>query len=181
MMQPVGHLCHSLLDSVKQIYVPPLLGTPELVAALQVGSHTCRVEGPFPSLSCWSHCIWCSPGCSWLSGLQVHIDLSCWASHPWTFQSPSPQSCFPSTFCPACICARGCSDPGSWPYTWPCWTLWDFHRSTSQTCQGPFGFCIPSFHHVDCTTQLGVISKFTENELDPTVYVTDKDVKWCWS
>lgn len=35
----------------------------------------------------------------------------------------------------------------------------------------------PSLCHIDCTTQLGVISKFAEGELSRTVYVTDKDIK----
>ncbi|GAB0195895.1 hypothetical protein GRJ2_002054800 [Grus japonensis] len=40
---------------------------------------------------------------------------------------------------------------------------------------------IPSLQHVDHTTQLGVVSKLAEGALDPTVHVTDKDVKQCWS
>jgi len=33
---------------------------------------------------------------------------------------------------------------------------------------------IPSFCHISCTTQLGVISRLAEGALDPTVHVTDK-------
>ncbi|KAK4832076.1 hypothetical protein QYF61_020632 [Mycteria americana] len=35
--------------------------------------------------------------------------------------------------------------------------------------------------HVNCTTQLGVICKLAEAALDPTVYVTDEDIKQHWS
>lgn len=38
---------------------------------------------------------------------------------------------------------------------------------------------IPSVLHVDCTTQLGVVSKIAEGALNPTVDVTKKDVKLC--
>ena len=36
---------------------------------------------------------------------------------------------------------------------------------------------IPSLWCVNCTPQLGVISKLTEGALDPTVSVTDEDIK----
>ncbi len=37
-----------------------------------------------------------------------------------------------------------------------------------------YGF--PSFNHISCTTQLGVICKLTESALDPVIYVTDVQV-----
>ncbi|KAJ7407487.1 Glutamyl aminopeptidase [Willisornis vidua] len=40
---------------------------------------------------------------------------------------------------------------------------------------------ILSLQHVDCTTELGVVSKLSEGALNPTVHVADKDVKWHWS
>ncbi|KAK4808149.1 hypothetical protein QYF61_000129 [Mycteria americana] len=40
---------------------------------------------------------------------------------------------------------------------------------------------IPSLQCVDCTTQLGVVSKLAEGALNPTAPVTDKDVKRCRS
>ena len=40
---------------------------------------------------------------------------------------------------------------------------------------------IPSLWCVDCTTQLGVISKLAESALDATVNVTDEDIKDCQS
>ena len=36
---------------------------------------------------------------------------------------------------------------------------------------------IPSLQHVSCTTQIGVIGKHAEGALNPTVHVTDKDVR----
>ncbi|PKU41812.1 hypothetical protein llap_7885 [Limosa lapponica baueri] len=40
---------------------------------------------------------------------------------------------------------------------------------------------IPSLQRVDCTTQLGVVSKLAEGALYPTVRVSNKDVKQPWS
>ena len=36
---------------------------------------------------------------------------------------------------------------------------------------------IPSLRCVSCTTQLGVICRLAEGALDPTVYVSDEDIK----
>ncbi|KAK4810921.1 hypothetical protein QYF61_013329 [Mycteria americana] len=36
---------------------------------------------------------------------------------------------------------------------------------------------IPSLQQINCTTQLGVIRKLAEGALNPTVYVTDEDIK----
>lgn len=36
---------------------------------------------------------------------------------------------------------------------------------------------IPSIQSADCTSQLGVLAKLAEGELNPTVHVVDKDVK----
>ena len=37
--------------------------------------------------------------------------------------------------------------------------------------------CIPSHQDVDCISQLCVIGKLAEGAFNPTVHVTDKDVK----
>ncbi|KAK4810873.1 hypothetical protein QYF61_013281 [Mycteria americana] len=39
---------------------------------------------------------------------------------------------------------------------------------------------IPSLQRINCTTQLGVISKLAEGALNPTVYVIDEDIKYCY-
>lgn len=39
---------------------------------------------------------------------------------------------------------------------------------------------VPPFYCVNCSTQFGVISRLGEGMLDPTVFVTDKDVKEHW-
>jgi len=36
---------------------------------------------------------------------------------------------------------------------------------------------IPSFCHINCITQLGIISKVAEGALNPITYVIDKDIK----
>ena len=63
-----------------------------------------------------------SPGYGWLSGLQVHIAGSCWASHPPVPPSPSPQGCSRTTLCPACNSVWVCPNPRAGPCAWPCWT-----------------------------------------------------------
>jgi len=40
---------------------------------------------------------------------------------------------------------------------------------------------IPSLQRVDHTTELGVINRFAKGALNPTVHVTNKDVKQHWS
>lgn len=40
---------------------------------------------------------------------------------------------------------------------------------------------IPSLRFVSCTTQLGVICKFSEGALSPNVCVFDEDIKQYWS
>jgi len=40
---------------------------------------------------------------------------------------------------------------------------------------------IPSFYCVNCTTQLGVVSRLAEGTLYPIIYVIDKDVEEHWS
>jgi len=39
---------------------------------------------------------------------------------------------------------------------------------------------IPSFHCINCNTQLGVISKLAKGVLNPIIYIIDKDVKEYW-
>ena len=39
---------------------------------------------------------------------------------------------------------------------------------------------IPSLQRVDHITQLGVTGQLAEGALNPTVCVTDKDIKQCW-
>lgn len=57
-----------------------------------------------------------------------------------------------------------------WPgCTWPCSALWHSHGITSWVCAGPSGW--------QPVSQLGVICKFAEAALDPTLYVIDENVK----
>ncbi|KAK4829839.1 hypothetical protein QYF61_006849 [Mycteria americana] len=51
--------------------------------------------------------------------------------------------------------------------------LLNIMRFTSQGSS----VCIPSFNCINCTSQLGVICKLAESALNPTVYVTDEDIK----
>jgi len=40
---------------------------------------------------------------------------------------------------------------------------------------------ISSFCHINCSIQLGIVSKVAEGALNPIMYVTDEDVKEYWS
>lgn len=66
-----------------QVCVFLVLRAPEEDAVLQVGSHKTRATESPPSPCC----LRCSPGHSWLYGLQVHIARTCWAFH--NLKSPS--------------------------------------------------------------------------------------------
>jgi len=48
-------------------------------------------KDPFPQPA--GHCFWCSPGYSWLSGLQGHIAGSCSAYHPPVPPGPFQEGC----------------------------------------------------------------------------------------
>lgn len=67
----------------------------------------------------------------WLSGLQVHISRSCWASHP-----PTPPGCSPGAALrslsapPGCVCARG------WPNS-PAPGLADLHKADTDPALQP--------------------------------------------
>ena len=110
----------------------------------------------------------CSPGYGWLSGLRAHIAGSCPAVHPPVPPSPSLQGCSQSFHRPACIDTRGCRDPGAGLAL----GLVEPH----EVHMGPFLDLvqvplngIPSLRCVNRTTQLGVICKFAEGALDPTM------------
>lgn len=85
----------------------------------------------WPPLTCWSHFCGCSPRCSWLSGLQIHMAGLLIASCQTTSPSASSPGCSQSILCSACICAQDCPSPE--PYTRPCCS-WGC-RPTSQACQ----------------------------------------------
>ena len=58
--------------------------------------------------------------------------------------------------------------------------LHEFHMgSLLQPVKVPLDGIL-SLKYIKCTTQLGVICKFAKGALDPTVHVTDEDIKQYW-
>lgn len=67
-------------------------------------------------------------------------------------------------------------DPGGGPWTCPCWTLWGSHKWTLKPVKVLLDD-IPSLQRVNCTKQLGVISKLAEGAWNPTAHVNNKNVE----
>lgn len=83
-----------------------------------------------------------------------------------TSTSTSPQDCFQCVLHPACVCAGDYIDQHA-----------ELHEVFTSLPQKPVKVIldgIPSLQGVDCTTQLGIISKLAKSALDPTVHDTDK-------
>ncbi|KAK4819077.1 hypothetical protein QYF61_025310 [Mycteria americana] len=128
-LQPTDHLHGPPLDSLQQLHVLLMLGTPELDAVLQVGPHQHGAEGRITSLDLLATLLLMQPRDLALGLVELH-----------EVQTGPPL------------------------------------KSVKVPPDG-----IPSLQCVDCTTQLGVISKLAEGALNPTVHVTNKDVKQCRS
>lgn len=114
-----------------------MLGTSELNTVLQVESHKGRAEGESLPSNCWSQFL-CSPGYSWLSGLQALIAGSHQTFHLPVFPSPSLCGCSPSICQPVFTGVWNCPDPGTGTFTWSCWTLWGRQRPTFRACESPY-------------------------------------------
>ncbi|KAK4832392.1 hypothetical protein QYF61_022247 [Mycteria americana] len=170
------HFCGPPLDPLQQVRVLLMLGAPELNAVLQAGSHESGVEGqnhlPQPAgHAC--HAVQdmiCLPGCE--RTLSAHVQLFI-HQYPQVFLHRAalnpfiPQPVFVLGIAPTHVqdLALGLLEPH------------EVHMCPPlQLVQVPLGG-IPSFQLVDCTTQLDVISKCAEGALNPTVHVTNKDVK----
>ncbi|KAK4827794.1 hypothetical protein QYF61_021747 [Mycteria americana] len=165
------------LDSLQQVHVLLMLGAPELNAVLQVGSHKSRVEGENPPPRPAGHASFDaaqdtvgSLGCK--RTLLGHVDLVInqqpqvlllrSALNPF-----STQAVFVFGIAPTHVqdLALG---------------LVELHEACTGPSLKPVKVPldgIPSLQSIDCTTQLGVVSKLAEGALNPTVHVTDKDVK----
>jgi len=76
---------------------------------------------------------------------------------------------------PVCTHTWDCHDPSAALRSWPCSVSLGSCRPTFQACPGP-----PGWHplHLLCQLpQLSLVSSVNLVILDPTVYVTDKDVQ----
>ncbi|KAK4829762.1 hypothetical protein QYF61_006486 [Mycteria americana] len=180
-LQPSDHFHGPPLDSLQQVHVLLMLGAPELDTVLQVGWHKSRVEGenhhPRPA------------GHASFDAAQDTVDfLGCkrtLLSHVELLIDQHPQV----------LLLRAALNPFS---TQPVFVLGIAPTHVQDLALGLFELHevhtvpplkpvkvpldgIPSLQHVDRTTQLGVIGKLAEGALNPTVHVTNKDVKQRWS
>ena len=171
------HFCGHLLDLFQQDHILLVLRTPELDTVLQVGSHQ-------STISLQNHLAWSADlasfdvaqdtvgflGCK--NSLVAHVQFFIYQYSPSPFQQGCSQSIHP----PSCIDTGDCPEPGVRPCTWPCWTSWCSYRPISQAYPGPSGWH-PIPQPVNCTILLGVICKFAEGALNPTVWVINEDIK----
>ncbi|KAK4817241.1 hypothetical protein QYF61_005263 [Mycteria americana] len=167
-LQPSDHLCGPPLDSLQQVHVLLMLGTPELDAVLWVGSHESGVEGqdhlPRPA----GHASFDASqdtvgflGCKHTLPCHVEVLINL---HPQVlllrdaFNAFSTQAVFVLGIAPTHVQDLACG-------------LVEVH----EVCAGPplkpvkvplDG--IPSLQRVNRTTQLGVVGKLAEAALNPT-------------
>ncbi|KAK4829553.1 hypothetical protein QYF61_005222 [Mycteria americana] len=166
-LQPSDHLCGPPLDPLQQLHVLPVLRTPGLDAALQVGSQQSGAEGqnhlPPPA----GHAAFDAAqdtvgllGCK--HTLSVHVQLFI---HQYPQPVLKPRIALTQVQDPAV----GLVEPH------------EVHMNPFlKLVQVPLGG-IPSFWHVNCTTQLGVICKLAEGALNLAVNVIDENSEQHWS
>ncbi|KAK4816418.1 hypothetical protein QYF61_016854 [Mycteria americana] len=174
-LQPSDHFCGPPLDPLQQVHVFPVLRAPELDAGLQVGSHQSGVEGQnhlprpagyisFDAAQDMAGFLGCEH--TLLARVQLFTHqypqvLLCRASrNPFI---PQPVLILGVALTQVQDLALGLVEPHE-VRTGPLLEL----------VQVPLDG-IPSLRRVNCTTQLGVVCKFAEGALDPTVYVIDED------
>ncbi|KAK4825708.1 hypothetical protein QYF61_002067 [Mycteria americana] len=176
-LQPSDHLRGPPLDSLQQLHVLLMLGAPELNAVVQLGSHESGVEGqnhlPRPA----GHTSFDAAqdtvgflGCK--RQLPAHGELLI-NQHPRVLLLRAALS--PFSIQPVFVLGIALTHVQDLALG-----LVELH----EVCTGPplkpvkvSLDSIPSLQCVDHTTQLGVVGKLAEVAINPTVHVTDKDVK----
>ncbi|KAK4813652.1 hypothetical protein QYF61_014951 [Mycteria americana] len=180
-LQASDHLGGPPLDSLQQVQVLLMLGAPELDAVLQVGSPKSGVEGenhlprllvtlllmrPRRRLAFWAASTRC----------QVMLSFTS-ANTPESFSAGLLSLHSP----PSLYLCLGLPQP-----MWQDLALGlvELHEVLTgpplKLVKVPLG-SIPFLQRVHCITQLCVVGKLAEGALNPTVHVTDKDVKQCRS
>ncbi|KAK4815575.1 LOW QUALITY PROTEIN: hypothetical protein QYF61_004092 [Mycteria americana] len=177
-LQPSDHFRGPPLNPIQQIHVL-VLRAPELDAVLQVRSHQSGVEGqnhlPRPA----GHASFDAArdtvgllGCE--RTLSAHVQLFIHQYLQVLFCRAAldhiiPQSVLKLRIAPTQDPALGLVEPH------------ELHTGPLlQLVQVPLN-AIPSFWHVNCTTQLGVICKLAEGALNLTVNVIDENIEQYWS
>lgn len=114
LLYPTNHLGVPSLDSFQQVHVLHVLGTPEVDAVLQMGSHQSGGAELCPSNG-WPCLLWFSPGENWLFGckciLLAHVQplihqhlLVPLTGYSWSFHPPAQiitGGCFKSGTAPS--------------------------------------------------------------------------------
>ena len=183
--QPSDHFCGCPLAPLHGVHVFPVLRAPELDKAFQVGSHQSGVEGqnhlPQPADHTYTESQ--NHRSTSLDAAQDTVGLlgcECTlVAHVQLFIPQYPQVLLGRAALSPCILqpilmvvvaptqmrdlALGLVEPHE-VHTGPLLKL----------VQVPLDG-IPSFCHVNCTTQLGVVCKLTEGALDLAVYVIDEN------
>ncbi|GAB0205260.1 hypothetical protein GRJ2_002991600 [Grus japonensis] len=180
-LQPSDHLHGPPLDSLQQLHVSPVLGTPDLDTVLQVESHKSRVEGqnhlPRPA----GHTSFDAAqdtvgflGCK--RTLLAHVELLI-NQYPQVLLLRAALNPFPAQP----LAALGIAPTHVQNLALGLVELHGVHIGPPlNPVRVPLDG-IPSLQCVSCTTQLGVVGKLAEGALSPTVHVTDKDVEQCRS
>lgn len=138
-----------------------VLGSPEQYAVIQVGCHKSGGvnDNPWPLATL----LWIYPRIHlafWAASAHCQLTLS-YAS------TITPRASLPGCFqSPASLWV--CHNPGVGPHTLLCWTLWGLQSPISPACPG-LSRWHPFLPEHDCTTELSVVSEFTEGALNPTV------------
>ncbi|KAK4825808.1 hypothetical protein QYF61_002413 [Mycteria americana] len=152
-LQPSDHFCGPPLDSLQQVHVFPVLRAPELDAVLQ----------PRIRLGC-------------KRTLLAHVQLFI-HQYPQVLVFRAALNPFiPQPVLMVGVALTQVQDPALGLVEPP-----EVHMGPLlQLVQVPLDG-IPSLRPVNRSTQLGVICKLAEGALDPSVYVTDEDIKQYWS
>ncbi|KAK4815374.1 hypothetical protein QYF61_001362 [Mycteria americana] len=178
---PSDHFCGPPLDPLQQVHVLPVLRAPELDAVLQVRSHQTRVEGQNPLPRPAGHASFDAAqdtvgflGCE--CTLPAHVQLFI---HQYPQVLLGRAALNPFIPQPVLIpevaqihvqdLALGLVEPH------------EVHMGPLLELVQVSPDGIPSLRHVNHTTQLGGVCKLAEGAINPTVYVTDEDVKLHWS
>jgi len=109
------------------------------------------------------------------------VKVHCWlTSSLLVCPSPFQQDCALSFLSLSCIDSGGCRNPGTRFCIWICWTSWSSPGPTAWACLILSGWppflCACWSHHTSWCHPLT-----SEVALDPTVNVTDEDIKEHWS
>ncbi|KAK4817094.1 hypothetical protein QYF61_027925 [Mycteria americana] len=159
---PSDYFCSLPLDPLQQVHVFPVLGTPELDAVLQVGSHQSRAEGQNPLPRPAGHpsfdAAWDTAGflgceCTLLAHVQLFI-------HQYP-QALLLRAAF-SPFIPQPVLIPGVAPTQVQDLALGLVELHGVHTgSLLKFVQVPLHDILP-LSHVNCNTQHGVICKFAE-------------------